>query len=136
MTHSAVFPADRRFVSPDTYDAFVAVMDRLDVVVANETRALARHDHRELAEAARQKRQGLLELERIMRSLKGTIPSTDIASRLARFREALTTHQAALRVELDAAEAVAAIVTRAMRDLESDGTYSRALGRAAAYDLA
>ena len=136
MTHSAVFPADRRFVSPDTYDAFVAVMDRLDVVVANETRALARHDHRELAEAARQKRQGLLELERIMRSLKGTIPSTDIASRLARFREALATNQAALRVELDAAEAVAAIVTRAMRDLESDGTYSRALGRAAAYDLA
>ena len=136
MTHSAVFPADRRFVSPDTYDAFVAVMDRLDVVVANETRALARHDHRELAEAARQKRQGLLELERIMRSLKGTIPSTDIASRLARFREALATNQAALRVELDAAEAVAAIVTRAMRDLESDGTYSRAHGRAAAYDLA
>ena len=135
MTHSAVFPADGRFVSPDTYDAFVAVMDRLDVVVANETRALARHDHRELAEAARQKRQGLMELERIMRSLKGTIPSTDIASRLARFREALAVNQAALRVELDAAEAVAAIVTRTMRDLESDGTYSRAHGRAAAYDL-
>ncbi len=135
MTHSALFTADRRFVSPDTYDAFVAVMDRLDVVVANETRALARHDHRELAEAARQKRQGLLELERILRSLKGTIPSTDIATRLARFREALAANQAALRIELDAAEAVAAIVTRAMRDLESDGTYSRAHGRAAAYDL-
>ena len=135
MTHSALFPADRRFVSPETYDAFFAVMDRLDAVSAGETRALARHDHRELADAARQKRQGLLELERIMRSLKGTIPSSDIAARLARFREALAANQAALRIELDAAEAVSAIITRAMRDLESDGTYSRAHGRAAAYDL-
>ncbi len=135
MTHSALFPADRRFVSPETYDAFFAVMDRLDVVIAGETRALARHDHRGLAEAARQKRQGLLELERLMRSLKGTIPSADITMRLARFREAVGANQAALRIELDAAEAVAAIVTRAMRDLESDGTYSRAHGRAGAYDL-
>ncbi len=135
MTHSALFPADLPFVSPETYDAFVAVMDRLDVVIACETRALARHDHRELPEAARQKRQGLLELERLKRSLKGTIPSADITRRLAAFREALAANQAALRIELDAAEAVAAIITRAMRDLESDGTYSRAHGRAAAYDL-
>ncbi len=136
MTHSTLFPADLPFVSPETYDAFVAVMNRLDVVIACETRALVRHDHRELAEAARQKRQGLLELERLKRSLKGTIPSADITKRLASFRVALDANQAALRIELDAAEAVAAIVTRAMRDLESDGTYSRAHGRAAAYDLA
>lgn len=136
MTQSALFPADHRFVSPETYDAFVAVMDRLDMVVASETLALARHDHRELAEAARQKRQGLLELERVRRSLKGTIPSTEIAARLGRFREALSANQAALKIELDAAEAVAAIVTRALRDLESDGTYSRSHGRASAYDFA
>ena len=135
MTHASYFPADRPFVSPETYDAFFAVMDRLDVVIAMETRALGRHDHRGLGEAARQKRQGLLELERITRSLKGAIPSADITARLANFREALAANQAALRIELDAAEAVTAIITRAMRDLESDGTYSRAHGRAA-YDLA
>lgn len=134
MTHTPLF-ADRPFVSPETYDAFFAVMDRLDIVIADETRALARHDHRGLAEAARQKRQGLLELERLMRSLKGAIPSAEITTRLAKFREALDADKAALRIELDAAEAVAAIITRAMRDLESDGTYSRAQGRAGAYDL-
>ena len=135
MIPSELFPPDRPFVSPETYGAFFAVMDRLDVVIAGETRALGRHDYPELAEAARQKRQGLLELERLMRSLKGTIPSADITTRLARFREALDANQAALRIELNAAEAVAAIITRAMRDLESDGTYSRAHGRGAAYDL-
>lgn len=136
MTQAAFFPIDRPFVSPETYDAFFAVMDRLDVVLGNETRALSRHDHRHLVEAARQKRQGLLELERIMRALNGAIPSADITARLARFREKLGANQAALRIELDAAEAVAGIITKAMRDLESDGTYSRSHGRATAYDLA
>lgn len=128
--------ADRPFVSPETHEAFAAVMNRLEAVIAAETGALARHDHRDLAEAARQKRQGLLELERILRALKGAIPSADIVARLARFRTALAANQAALQVELDAAEAVSAIITKAMRELECDGTYSRAHGRAAAYDLA
>ena len=136
MTQAAFFPIDRPFVPPETYDAFFAVMDRLDVAIAGETRALARHDHRDLVEVARQKRQGLLELERIMRALKGAIPSAGITARLVRFRDALGVNQAALRIELDAAEAVAGLITKAMRDLESDGTYSRSHGRAAAYDLA
>lgn len=134
MTQSALFPASRPFVSPETFDAFFAVVDRLDVVLAWETRALSRHDHRDLAEAARQKRQGLLELDRITRALKGTIPSTEIAERLSRFREALAVNQSALDVELGAAQAVTRIITHALRDLESDGTYSRSYGRAAAYD--
>lgn len=136
MSHAALFPHDRPFVSPDTFQAFFAVMDRLDVVIANETRALARHEHRDLADAARLKRQGLLELDRILRALAGTIPSTEIVARLARFRDSLGANKAALEVELGAAQSVAAIITRAMRELESDGTYSRAHGRATAYDLA
>lgn len=133
MTQPALFASGRPFVSPDTYDAFFAIVDRLDLVLAKETRALARHDHRDLADAARSKRQGLLELDRITRALKGTIPSAAIADRLARFRDALVANQAALEVELGAAQAVTSIITRTMRDLESDGTYSRSDGRAAAY---
>lgn len=132
---SGFFPHDRSFVSPETFDAFIAIMDRLEVILDLETRALRRHDHASLSEGARQKRQGLLELDRIMRALGGSIPSADIVARLARFREKVAGNQAALAIELEAAAAVTNIITRAIREADSDGTYSRAAGRLAGYDF-
>lgn len=120
---------DRTFVSPDTYDALVALIGRLDAVVAAETAALRAHDHAGLAEATFQKRQGLLELGRLTRAMANTVPSQDILARLAAFRARLAANEAALKVELAAAQDVGAIIVRALREADSDGTYSRAHGR-------
>ncbi len=136
MRQQTVAPlfAERSFVSPETYDAFFSLMARLEVVIERETEMLRAHRHDGLTESTRQKRQGLLELNRMLRSMENTIPSQDIISRLADFRKRLASNDAALKIELRAAQEVNAIIVRVMRDMESDGTYSRAFGRAD-YDL-
>jgi flagellar biosynthesis/type III secretory pathway chaperone len=137
MTASAAatwFPEDRKFVSPETYDAFVAVVERLEAVIDTETRMLASGRTIEIAEATRQKRQGFLELSRLMRTMERTIPSQDILSRLAAFRGKLEANDEKLRVHLQAVRAVNALIVDVMREAESDGTYSRGYGRYADAD--
>ena len=129
---SALF-ADRAFVSPETYDAFFLLLSRIEAVVDEETALLRAHRHDGLLEATRQKRQGLLELNRLMQGLNNTIPSQSIITRLAAFRKKLAANTAALQIELRAAQEVNATIVRVMREMESDGTYSRAFGRGA-YD--
>jgi len=135
--HSAptLFSAERTFISPETYEAFFALIDRLEATIDRETEILQAHRHGGLVELTRQKRQGLVELDRLMRSLANTIPSQDVITRLASFRKKLAANDAALQVELQAARAINEIIVRVMRDMESDGTYSRAFARAD-YDFA
>ena len=132
---SAVFPPDRGFISPETYDAFFAVVDRLETTIAGETKALAANRHDDLGEFTRQKRQGFLELNRIVNALNNTIPSQDVIARLAKFKRILEANDSALRTHLDAMAEVTDIIVRVMREAESDGTYSRAFGRTD-YDFA
>ena len=122
--------ADRSFVSAETYDAFFTLLSRIEAVIDEETALLAVHRHDKLAELTRQKRHGLLELNRMMQGLSTTIPSQSIIARLAAFRTKLTANNAALQIELRAAEEVNDIIVRVMREQESDGTYSRAFARA------
>ncbi len=125
-----VFPTDRSFVSPATYDAFFAVVERIETVLAAETAALDARRHHELGELTRQKRQGFLELNRIMRQLANTIPSQDILARMAGFQAALQANAAMLETHMRAMKAVTDIIVTAMREYESDGTYSRSDGHA------
>ena len=126
---AAWFPDDRTFVSPDTYDAFFAVIERLESVLDDETAALAGRRHDGLGEFTRRKRQGFLELDRLMRAMEKAIPNQEILARLAQFKRKLEANDAMLAVHLRAAQAVTALIVRVMRDCESDGTYSRAHGR-------
>ena len=133
MTPTPAPPAylgDRTFISPETCEAFFVLLDRLEAVVDDETAALRLHRHDALAERTRQKRQGLLEINRLARSLDNTIPSQALITRLAAFRRKLTANEVALQIELRAAQAVTETIVRVMREMESDGTYSRAYGRA------
>lgn len=133
MTQPQAAPAcfaDRAFVSAETYDALVSLLGRLETVIAEETIMLRAHRHEALAELTQQKRQGLLEMNRLMRALNNTIPSQDLLARLASFRQRLSANSDALQVELRAAQDINAIIVNVMREAESDGTYSRAYGRA------
>ena len=125
-----LFPADRAFITPETYDAFFAVIERLEATIIGETRALKAHRHGDLGDFTRQKRQGFLELNRLMKAMRNTIPSQDVIARLGSFRKTLDANDSVLSTHLRAVSDVTDIIVRVMRDAESDGTYSRAFARA------
>lgn len=129
-THPQTFAFDRKFVPPDTYDAFFAVVERLEATIEGETAALATHRPGAVANFTRQKHQGFLELDRIMRAIEACIPSQDIIARIASFKRKLEANDVMLRTHLKAAQEVTEIIVRVMRESESDGTYSRSYARA------
>ena len=115
----------RPSVPEASYDAFFKTIERLESVLADEVRTLKTGNGVELGDLTTRKRQGYLELNRLMRSFEGTIPSQDIISRLASFRGRLDENGTALRLHLEAAQEITATIVRVMQESDSDGTYSR-----------
>jgi flagellar biosynthesis/type III secretory pathway chaperone len=116
----------RPSVPESAYDAFFNVVDRLETLLDDEMHALKQSGGIDFSELTRRKRQGCLELNRLMRSFEGTIPSQDIINRLAAFRVKLDENGTALRLHLQAAQEITATIVRVMQEMDSDGTYSRA----------
>lgn len=108
--------------------AVYAVIDRLQGVVMAETDALTRRVPIDVDAVTRQKRQGLLELSRLMRAMPAVGQKEEARARLATLAEALDRNQAALDVQLRAVRDVAAIVAQVMREADSDGTYTLRTG--------
>lgn len=104
--------------------AFHAMVDRLQSVVAAETEALDRRIPIDIGAITRQKRQGLLELSRLMRALPAVVQKEEARARLAALAATLDQNQEILDVQLRAVRGVADIVAQVMRDAESDGTYT------------
>ncbi len=126
-TQSSPISAIQRPSVPEAaYESFFKVIGRLETLLVEETGAVKAGASLDLPELTRRKRQGLLELNRLMQAFKGTIPSQDIINRLAKFRVTLNANETALQLHLQAAQEVTATIVRVMRDLESDGTYTRA----------
>ncbi|WP_246725164.1 hypothetical protein [Beijerinckia sp. L45] len=114
----------RPSVPESAYDAFFKVIERLEAVLDEEMRSLKQRGA-DFSDLTRRKRQGFLELNRLMRSFEGTIPSQDIINRLASFRVKLDENGNALRFHLQAAQEITATIVRVMQEMDSDGTYSR-----------
>ncbi len=70
------------------------------------------------------KNQGLLELNRLLPSLDGARASGPLREALAELAAELEINRRALGVQLKASIAVAEIIARAIRDSQSDGTYT------------
>ena len=115
----------RPSVPASAYDAFFNTVDRLETLLDDEMDALKQRGGVDFSELTRRKRQGFLELNRLMRAFEGTIPSQDIINRLASFRLKLDENGTALRFHLQAAQEITATIVRVMQDMDSDGTYSR-----------
>lgn len=115
------------FAGADTaavLDSFETVLHRLETTMETENEHLRRNQPAVLGDLGNGKRQGLLELGRIMRVLSATGPHPDLTERLARFRTKVETNRQVLDVHLHAVRGVADIIARTMKDAESDGTYS------------
>jgi hypothetical protein len=103
---------------------FERCIERLETVVDQETAALKDRTATDLREFNNRKSQGLLELSRSLRHFQGATPSNAVLARLAGLRAKLDVNQAVLKLHLEAVREVSTIMADAIRDAESDGTYS------------
>lgn len=103
------------------------VLDRLEATVELESQALTERRTVDFEEINRRKSRSLLELSRAVRALPDRVDGP-LGTRLARLRAALLRNHDLLKIHLGAAQEVAAILDDALREAESDGTYSASLG--------
>ena len=105
------------------------VIERLEEVVDQETAALRNRTAIDLKDFNNRKSQGLLELNRALRGLVDNPPKDrTVSTRLAGLRAKLDVNRAVLETHLAAVREVATVLADAIRDAESDGTYSPSIG--------
>lgn len=107
-------------------DAFIKTLERLETVIEAETAALQQNQAVDLSESSHKKRHGLLELSRSMRVLDEE--ALEYAQPdLHRLRDKVEKNLSILEIHIKAVHEVAAIITNAIQEHESDGTYSKRL---------
>lgn len=97
---------------------------RLEEIIDQETEALRARKSVDLSAFNDRKGQALLELTRLMRHVHGGAENPQLMSRMADLRVKLETNRAAIKMHLEAVREIAEALSDAIRDAESDGTYS------------
>jgi len=100
------------------------VIERLRNVVENENRELLQRERLNYQAHSQRKNQGLLELTRLKTSLACIRNHPAASAALADLSAKLELNNRLLGTQLRAARTVSGIVARAIRDGQSDGTYS------------
>jgi len=96
-------------------------------VIDLETQILMENKSADLREFNHRKNFGLLELTRTMRALNG-MKSEQVRVLLVNLRAKLDRNRKALDTHLRAVQEISAIISKAIRDSESDGTYTVSMG--------
>lgn len=104
--------------------ALLKAIARLEQVVDQETQTLRAGETPAFEDLNYRKSHGLLELTRAMRLVDPLSIGDDLRDRLESFREQLERNRMLLKTHLDATREISAILTAAIRDAESDGTYA------------
>lgn len=104
--------------------ALAGVVDRIEATIDAETEAFATRRAIDLADINQRKRQGLLELSRLLPSLTVEMLDGAARARLIGLSEKLEKNRRALDIQLSAVREVADIIAATIRDADSDGTYS------------
>ncbi|MDH6256564.1 flagellar biosynthesis protein FlgN [Bradyrhizobium sp. BR13661] len=106
----------------------LAAIRRLESIVEEETVALATGQKIDFDDFSARKSRSMLEFVRLMRARMHLGDETEITEQIQRLREKLERNRSLLEMHYDAVREVAAIIVKAIKDSESDGTYT---GRAA-----
>lgn len=106
-----------------------AALHRLEKALDDENAALAAFNSRNLSEYSRIKTQSLLELQRSPAFSDADHAAPELVQFLKSLRQKLELNRWLLLLHLEAAREVTTVITSAIRDAESDGTYSRVLGK-------
>jgi hypothetical protein len=114
---------------PDAARALVvAVLRRVEGYLDEETAALEKSPNFDLKASNDRKSQGLVDLNQAMRRLKGTDVNEDLQLGLQLFRKKLAINLRKIRLHLDAVKEITAMLSEAIQNAESDGTYTRHIG--------
>ncbi len=100
------------------------VIDRLRQTLDEENEDIARRGSVDYPAYNLRKSQGLLELNRLAPALAGKHADPELKAALVDLHAKLETNRRMLSTQLKAAQAVADIIARAIRESQSDGTYS------------
>jgi hypothetical protein len=111
--------------SPALSELMKAALYRLEKALDQENEALAAFDPRNLNEYTRIKTQSLLELQRSAAGLSRGEAPPELEQLLKTLQQKLDLNRWLLLLHLEAAREVTTVITSAMREAESDGTYSR-----------
>jgi hypothetical protein len=104
--------------------ALKSAVARLIQLLDRETAALRRREPVDMDDLCNRKNQALLELSRIGPRFDREAIDSELRSMLAQLRDKLGENRSVLTLHLQAVQEVAEILTNAIRDAESDGTYS------------
>lgn len=105
------------------------IIDRLEETVDQETAALRSRISFDLKDFNNRKSHALLELTRAMRPFEREGLGEPMRARLAQLRAKLETNRAVLEMHVEAVREIATIMADAIREAESDGTYSAAIAK-------
>jgi hypothetical protein len=113
-----------RGAQPPAAGAVLPIIERLIATVDAETRDLEQGRRIKYEVYSLNKNQGLLELNRLLPALGVAATAGPLRNALAELHAKLEINRRALAVQLKACEAVSEIITRAIQDGQSDGTYT------------
>jgi len=108
--------------SPAT--AAAPIIERLVATIDSENRDLEQGRRVKYETYSQAKNQSLLELDRLIPALAGAAAARPLRDALTELHAKLEINRRLLAVQLKACEAVAEIITRAVQDGQSDGTYT------------
>lgn len=111
--------------APANAAALYDALDRMEAAIGQETAILRENRIVDLTDFNHRKHQGLLEINRILRNFDAADLAAMDRTRVKRLVARLDDNQAMLSHHLHAVDAVAALLSRAMQEAESDGTYGR-----------
>lgn len=101
-----------------------SIIARLQQVVEEETALLKSNSLVDLTDFNTRKSQALYDLSRAMHRFDRQASSPETLAKLRSLRGALEANQAALSVHVLAVREIATIVSEAIQEIESDGTYA------------
>lgn len=102
-------------------------IENLKTAVEQETNILLSGETIDLADYNVRKNHGLVELTRAMRSLTDRSPPDEVLENLRDLRQSLARNEGVLKLHLDAVREVSEVMTKAISDSESDGTYTASI---------
>jgi hypothetical protein len=113
---------------PDAARALViSVIWRIEGYLDEETAALQKLHAFDFKASNDRKSQGLVDLNQALRRLQKPDVNPELVARLEAFRSKLAANQRVIRLHLDAVKEIAALLSDAIQNAASDGTYTRSI---------
>lgn len=119
---------DTEAARSDEMRGLLAAIRRLEGIVEEETVALTTRQKIDFDDFSARKSRSMLEFVRLMRARMHLGVEIEVTDEIQRLREKLERNRSVLEMHYDAVREVASIIVKAIKEAESDGTYT---GRAA-----